>query len=36
VGVHYPLDVMAGAALGAVLGWVGFAAYRRLTGGLRH
>lgn len=34
VGVHYPLDAIAGAALGALLGWVLAAGYRRLPGDL--
>jgi membrane-associated phospholipid phosphatase len=34
VGVHYPLDVVAGAALGAAVGWGSFTLYRRLGGTL--
>jgi undecaprenyl-diphosphatase len=30
VGVHYPLDVLAGAALGAAIGWAGARALPRL------
>jgi undecaprenyl-diphosphatase len=30
VGVHYPLDVVAGAALGAAIGWAGARALPRL------
>ncbi|MCP9235134.1 phosphatase PAP2 family protein [Lewinella sp. JB7] len=31
VGKHYPGDILAGAALGAAVGWIGVVAYRRLA-----
>src|SRR5262249_40426166 len=35
VGVHFPLDVLAGAAWGLLVGWVAVRALRRLAGARR-